>query len=97
MMLPKRDILALIEALRIRALALTGAAWERDATRDMMNEAAGQLENFTILFKPDVAYMPVPRCETCRHWQQGKHAGDYCRLLYITIPTDFGCVRWEVK
>lgn len=42
--LPKRDTPALIEALRIRALALTGQEWERNATRDMMNEAAQQLE-----------------------------------------------------
>lgn len=41
---PKRDIPALIEALRIRALALTGAEWERTATRDMMKEAADRLE-----------------------------------------------------
>ncbi len=42
--LPKRDIPALIEALRIRALALCGEKWERDATRDMMKEAADRLE-----------------------------------------------------
>jgi hypothetical protein len=42
--LPKRDVPALIEALRIRALALTGEKWERTATRDMMKEAADQLE-----------------------------------------------------
>ncbi len=43
--LPQRDIPALIEALRIRAMALTGEAWERSATRDMMKEAAQRLED----------------------------------------------------
>jgi hypothetical protein len=44
--LPKRDAKALIESLRIRALALTGEAWERTATRDMMKEAAQMLEDY---------------------------------------------------
>ena len=38
MSLPQRDTPDLITALRIRALALTGVEWERDATRDMMLE-----------------------------------------------------------
>lgn len=42
--LPKRDIPALVEALRVRAMALTGAQWERAATADMMREAAECLE-----------------------------------------------------
>jgi hypothetical protein len=45
MNLPRRNIPELIKALRIRALALTGAEWERDATRDMMKEAAQMLED----------------------------------------------------
>lgn len=45
MTLPKRDIPALIEALRVRAMALTGAQWERAATADMMREAAECLED----------------------------------------------------
>lgn len=45
MTLPIRDTSALIEALRIRALALTGETWEREATRDMMKEAAQSLED----------------------------------------------------
>lgn len=49
MTLPKRDARELIEALRIRALALTGEAWERTATRDMMNEAAQMLEDLTTV------------------------------------------------
>jgi hypothetical protein len=54
--LPVRDIPTLIEALRIRALALTGAAWERTATRDMMTEAAQRLED-------SLARVPPPRVE----------------------------------
>lgn len=42
--LPKRDAPALIEALRIRAMCLTGAQWERTATAAMMKEAADEIE-----------------------------------------------------
>ena len=58
--------------------------------------------------KPDMAYMPVPRCETCKHW---KHRGirNYCenptlwlRASLTFVPPietegDFGCVQWEAK
>jgi hypothetical protein len=43
--LAKRDIPALVEALRIRATAITGQAWERWATGIVMKEAAQQLED----------------------------------------------------
>ena len=49
--LPKHDIPALIEALRIRVLALTGEKWERDATRNMMKEAADRLEEMAAEVK----------------------------------------------
>ena len=49
--LRQRDIPALIELLRIRALALTGAEWERDATRNMMNEAAQRLEDLAEILR----------------------------------------------
>ena len=42
--LPKRDVPDLIDALRVRASALTGAPWERPATAAMMTEAADRLE-----------------------------------------------------
>lgn len=45
--LPRRTTTALIEALRIRALALTGERWERTATRDIIKKAAQRLEEFT--------------------------------------------------
>jgi hypothetical protein len=66
--LPQRDIPTLIEALRIRALALTGEAWERTATRDMMNEAAQQLENLTAKGGEAIP-SPPPDPATCdHHW-----------------------------
>lgn len=55
MTLPKRDIPALIEALRIRALALTGEKWERNSTRDMMKEAADRLEEYLSALPPAAA------------------------------------------
>lgn len=67
----KRDIPALIEALRVRALALTGAEWERNATRDMMNEAAQRLEELAAYRSVVLtAYRSVVlTCEMCKHWK----------------------------
>lgn len=46
----------------------------------------------------DVAYMPVPRCETCSHWEHTS-VTNYGRCLQLGIGSmrDFGCVRWEEK
>ena len=98
--LPKRDVPALIEALRIRALALTGERWERNATRDMMKEAAQVLED-------RIAYMPVPRCETCGHWKEARSGVGWCNVKRDKIQTtpganlvtsaDFGCTVWKEK
>jgi len=48
--------------------------------------------------EPDVAYMPVPRCETCRHWTDWGS----CEKLpwndgHVRTEPDFGCVKWEAK
>lgn len=59
-------------------------------------------------FKKDIAYMPIPRCDTCKHWT---HRGirDYCghpalrlrdSLLFVPpleTTGNFGCVQWEAK
>lgn len=51
-------------------------------------------------FKPDVAYMPVPRCETCAHWQSSTKACAALRsgpLSCIYTAPDFGCVKWKAR
>ena len=50
---PKRDATELIEALRIRAMYLTGEKWERTATAAMMKEAADMLESMSSPTKAD--------------------------------------------
>ena len=77
--LPKRDAKALIEALRIRALALTGEAWERTATRNMMNEAAQMLEDLAVRQGQDRPTAPedgaVIKAEPwSEHHLEGSHA-----------------------
>lgn len=49
-------------------------------------------------FKPDVAYMPVPSCETCEHWERLTldRRGDCSRLRTVTWIDD-GCVQWKEK
>lgn len=63
-------------------------------------------------FRPDVMYIPVPRCDSCKHWLQttGDSTGECLRpyeqlttklwaSMYDRIHTqpDFGCVQWETK
>lgn len=62
-------------------------------------------------FEPDVAYMPVPRCDGCRHWDPSppnaySRPSGVCKVVAIytergRLPLgtaeDFGCVRWEAK
>lgn len=55
-----------------------------------------------------VAYIPVPRCETCIHWK-ARGIRRYCEnrglrlrasLTFISpleTEPDFGCVQWEAK
>ena len=43
-------------------------------------------------FKIDVNYMPVPRCDSCKHWNNG-----VCQRIGISPGPDFGCVQWEAR
>lgn len=77
------------------------------------NDAADSWMRDIILkhcsLKPDTAYMPVPRCDSCRHWQLDlnyKEPSGRCDAAKVwsdcgdyTIMTsrDFGCVQWEAK
>ncbi len=57
------------------------------------------LINNSKRFKVDVAYMPVPRCETCVHsrftdpWDEKGS----CEALSMWIDKGFGCVQWKEK
>jgi hypothetical protein len=54
-----------------------------------------------------VAYMPVPRCETCSEWRadSDKKTGSCMRvtvagkggIFYLTTTANFGCVDWKAK
>ncbi len=58
-------------------------------------------------FKPGVAYMPVPRCETCGHWEEARNGVGWCGVKREKIQTtpganlvtaaDFGCTEWKEK
>lgn len=56
-----------------------------------------------IGIEQDVAYMPVPRCDQCRHLQyQNLGRGLFnlrCgkRETPFPVTLDFGCVLWEKK
>jgi hypothetical protein len=77
---------------------------------DWMIEAAKELTRFgdaheetyrSIItkhspFKSGVAYMPVPRCETCAQFIQHKDPElGVCLKLNQLVRTDFGCVQWK--
>jgi hypothetical protein len=46
-------------------------------------------------FKPGVAYMPVPRCDSCQLW--GKYEPGDCPVILGPTAADFGCVQWKEK
>ena len=63
-------------------------------------------------FERDVAYMPVPRCESCARWTRKTGRGGTCGLAcdddVVPIPVlvtagplltreDFGCVQWKER
>lgn len=61
-------------------------------------------------FQDGVAYMPVPRCDGCKHWEQYELENvGICLEARKSIlcstggntdfetKEDFGCVRWEKK
>lgn len=63
-----------------------------------------------VPFTPGVAYMPVPRCESCRHWKQRAAKEGECYrpalegalmcppgLAPMLTAAGFGCVHWEAK
>ncbi len=59
------------------------------------------LINNSKRFEVDVAYMPVPRCDSCAHWSGGSHSDGVCakviQLNGMLVPKDFGCVQWKEK
>ena len=60
---------------------------------------------------PDVAYMPVPRCDSCGHWEldpaymdpvgrclnKESKIGSDCNDYTIMTDADFGCVQWKAQ
>jgi hypothetical protein len=83
---PKRGVSALVEALRIRALTLTGQSWERAGTIAMMKDAADMLEQLTADICEHLAASPrvgAPICAWCfhpksAHGKPSLHSGNVC-------------------
>ena len=63
-------------------------------------------------YKQDTAYMPVPRCDVCMHWDKDviEPTEGSCLLMFeadakvwpdyrdgINTKADFGCVQWKEK
>ena len=90
---------------------ITAAAEEIDQLGSS-DEAAGWVRDVIAKhcpFMQDVAYMPVPRCETCKRWKRHRMASDLgiaqtgdChvspRVASINATRlDFGCVQWKAR
>jgi hypothetical protein len=84
--------------------------WITDAAReihDNRHNSVGRVITIIAKHSPfklvDVAYMPVPRCETCAHFIPYPGAllvGGTCigkDLAGETVNIDFGCVQWKEK
>jgi hypothetical protein len=78
----------------------------RELPRDPWHISEPEVRNIIAKYcpmKPNVAYMPVPRCETCKHWKPviGVPSEGLCRNVnagfVILVTPDFGCVKWEAK
>lgn len=64
--------------------------WIAEAAREIDQGTGVDNEEFTAQvirercpFKPDVVYMPVPRCDSCKHWENGTDLSvGACTLTY---------------
>lgn len=48
-------------------------------------------------FQRDVAYMPVPRCETCQFMRESPNIKPHCTYLNMQTIPKFGCVAWRSR
>lgn len=82
--------------------------WTRDCAVEIdemgsSDESAGWVQEMIIKhcpFKQDVAYMPVPRCDSCAHYTQSTQECAALRtgpLNVIFTSPDFGCVKWKER
>ncbi len=81
----------------------------RESTGDLANSEIREIISRHCPLAPDVAYMPVPRCDTCAHWTlrpeyvephgacTAEEIGSDCNDYTIIVPADFGCVQWKSK
>lgn len=59
-----------IAAAREICLTFGKTSYEGDEPNFLvLNMVRGIIERYSP-FKPDVAYMPVPRCDGCKHWSR---------------------------
>ncbi len=79
---------------------------DRMGVDDAQSYSAGELVELANLiamsrrFKVDVAYMPVPRCETCSEWSHYDHHPEdigYCDIIAARVKKTFGCVEWKER
>jgi hypothetical protein len=85
--------------------------WMQEAAIEVETEAqndfleAGDIRDIIAKhcpFEVGVAYMPVPRCDTCKHWRKSDNYYGSCAMddglgVRTTYAADFGCVLWEAK
>lgn len=82
------------------------AAEINESTGDLNNTETADIIAKHCPFKPDVDYMPVPRCETCAHWRPDSELTGGCMrvtiqgkvgIFYFSTTANFGCVDWKEK
>lgn len=80
--------------------------WIRDAAREISPVSLLSVDGIMDVirkhfpFEEGVLYMPVPRCETCKHCKLDKINDPelgICLVLNKVVRIDFGCVKWETK
>jgi len=87
------------------------AAREIEAKLDIYGDVTGSEQEIGDIIakysnmKPDIAYMPIPRCETCMYHSVLHDSKElqHCRYIRSYVPLHglsgepFGCVAWKEK
>lgn len=96
----EKDKMAVVKDwIREAAYQIWLVSWQHEGIVPPDGRIASMIEEHCP-FQKDVAYMPVPRCDSCENYIHMDHHGPndgYCDTIEAHVTGDFGCVKWEAK
>ena len=75
---------------RVDGIKTTLARWEDAMAAILMPSDADRSALRRAGFEPDVAYMPVPRCDKCKWWERCVRTPRWAHTEESTSPYTFG-------